>query len=221
MLFYIYMALTMCSLVLDSGVAPPGSAVFPYFTAVLHGLASALCTCLVINGFVGFQLYEDGTTLSVWLLRLSSLGMFLLGGGISILTFQSWAGLSPTRTLAMFIVVYILNALSLFIYVVMQIILVVNTLQDRWPLWHIGFGVLFFTAGQVILYAFSDTICEGVQHYLDGLFFVTVCNLFAIMMIYKVNFPWSTPCSCRFVLKLTFCSIGIQSPRKISSFLLA
>ncbi|EEP78496.1 conserved hypothetical protein [Uncinocarpus reesii 1704] len=183
--FYLYMALTMCSLVLDSGVAPPGSAVFPYFAAVQNGLASALCTCLLINGFVGFQLYEDGTTLSVWLLRLTSLGMFIVSGAVSLLTFKSWAGLSPTNTIGLFVVVYILSALCLFVYVVMQIILVVNTLQDRWPLGHITFGVLIFVIGQVILYSFSDMICEGVQHYLDGMFFVTFCNLLAVMMIYK------------------------------------
>ncbi|PGH14476.1 chitin synthase export chaperone [Polytolypa hystricis UAMH7299] len=183
--FYIYMALTMCSLVLDSGVIPPGSEVFPYFAAVQNGLSSALCTCLLINGFVGFQLYEDGTTLSVWLIRVCSLIMFLVSGAVSLLTFKAWGGLSPTNTIGLFVVVYILNALSIAVYLVMQIILVVNTLQDRWPLGHIAFGTLFFIAGQVILYVFSDTICEGVKHYLDGLFFTTFCNLLAVMMIYK------------------------------------
>ncbi|DAA79586.1 TPA_exp: Uncharacterized protein A8136_0359 [Trichophyton benhamiae CBS 112371] len=183
--FYLYMALTVCSLVLDTGVTPPGSAAMPYFAAVQNGLTSAMCTSLLINGFVGFQLYEDGTALSVWLLRFSSLGMGLVSGAISLLTFQGWAGLSPTNTVAMFVVLYVLNALCLAIYVIMQIILVVNTLQDRWPLGHITFGVFFFVAGQVILYVFSDTVCEGVQHYLDGLFFVTFCNLLSVMMIYK------------------------------------
>ncbi|KAK2813397.1 Chitin synthase, class 7 [Emmonsiellopsis sp. PD_5] len=185
MFFYLYMALTMCSLVLDSGVIPPGNVVFPYFTAVQNGLTSAMCTCLLINGFVGFQLYEDGTTLSVWLLRLSSLGMFVVSFAISLLTFKGWGGLSPEKTIGLFVVVYIVNAICLVVYLVMQIILVVNTLQDRWPLGHIAFGTLFFVIGQVILYVFSETICENIQHYLDGLFFVTICNLLAVMMIYK------------------------------------
>lgn len=186
--FYIYMALTICSLVVDCGVTPPGSASYPYFAAVQNGLASALCTCLLINGFVGFQLYEDGTKLSVWLLRLSSLSMFIISGAVSLLTFQGWGGLSPTNTVGLFVVVYILNAICLFVYLVMQIILVVNTLDDRWPLGHIFFGTSVFIVGQVLLYGFSSTICENVKHYLDGLFFVTVCNLFAVMMIYKVSF---------------------------------
>jgi hypothetical protein len=183
--FYLYMVLTMCSLVLDAGVVPPGSAPFAYFTAAQNGLASALCTCLLINGFVGFQLYEDGTALSVWLLRLSSAAMFAVSFVVSLLTFKSWAGLSPLHTIALFVVLYLINAIFIAVYLVMQVLLVANTLEDHWPLGHIAFGVLVFVIGQVILYAFSDMICSNVQHYLDGLFFATICNLLAVMMVYK------------------------------------
>jgi hypothetical protein len=182
------MALTICSLVIDAGVVPPRSGPFPYFVAVQNGLSSALCTCLLINGFVGFQLYEDGTFLSVWLIRLTSAAMFVVSFLISLLTFKSWGGMSPTNTIALFVVLYILNAISLAIYLVMQLLLVMNTLEDRWPLGHIAFGVIVFICGQVLLYGFSDTICDNVQHYLDGLFFASFCNLLAVMMVYKVSF---------------------------------
>ena len=185
--FYIYMLLTMTSLILDSGVVPPGSASFPYFVAVQNGFTSALCTCLLINGFVGFQLYEDGTTQSVYLIRGASLAMFIVSGATSLLTFKDKAGASPTNTTALFVVLYVLNAIALLIYVIMQVILVANTLQDRWPLGHIGAGVFFFVIGQVMLYVFSENICSGVEHYLDGLFFATICNLLAVMMVYKVS----------------------------------
>jgi len=183
--FYIYMLLTFASLILDSGVIPPGSAAYPYFAAVQNGLTSALCVCLLINGFVGFQLYEDGTTLSVWLLRSVSFAMFVITGLVSLATFKSWAGLGPTRTIGLFVVLYLVSGLELLVYVIMQIILVVNTLQDRWPLGDIAFGAFFLIIGQVILYVFSNTICNAVQHYLDGLFFATICNLLAVMMVYK------------------------------------
>jgi hypothetical protein len=183
--FYIYMALTAISLVLDAGVSPPGSASYAYFAAAQNGLTSALCTCLLINGFVGFQLYEDGTTLSVWLLRLCSLVMFIVSGAVSLLTFKSWGGLSPNNPIGIFVVTYIVNAICLFVYTASQILLVVGTLTDRWPLGDISFGIFFFVIGQVILYVFSDTICDKVQHYLDGLFFATICNLLAVMMVYK------------------------------------
>jgi len=183
--FYIFMMLTIVSLVLDSGVTPAGNSVYPYFVAVQNGFASALCTSLLINGFVGFQLYEDGTTQSVWLLRGSSIVMFLVSFAVSILTFMGKLGLSPTNTIGLFVVLYVVNGVCLLVYVIMQIILVVNTLQDRWPLGDIVFGVFFFVVGQVILYVFGETICAGADHYLDGLFITTICNLLAVMMVYK------------------------------------
>jgi len=80
---------------------------------------------------------------------------------------------------------YIFNAVFLAVYVILQIALVLNTLEDRWPLGDIAFGIFFMVVGQVALYAFSSKICTGVKHYLDGLFFATVCNLLGVMMVYK------------------------------------
>jgi hypothetical protein len=142
---------------------------------------------LLVNGFVGFQLYEDGTALSVWLVRISSVAMFAMTFVIALMTFKSWGGLGPSNTIGLFVVLYLLNAIAVAIYVVMQLLLVTNTLDDRWPLGHISFGLLVFIIGQVLLYVFSDTICNNVQHYLDGLFFATFCNLLAVMMVYKVR----------------------------------
>jgi len=183
--FYIYMLLTFLSLCIDAGVIPPGTSPYPYFVAIQNGLASALVTCLLINGFVGFQLYEDGTPLSLWMLRLCSSAAFVISFLVSLATFMSWAGLGPTKTIGLFVVLYLLNGVQLAVYVALQIILVARTLQDRWPLGDIAFGVFFFTTGQVILYAFSSTLCNAVDHYLDGLFFATTCNLLAVMMVYK------------------------------------
>ncbi|ESZ98370.1 Chitin synthase export chaperone [Sclerotinia borealis F-4128] len=177
--FYIYMLLTFITLLLDSGVIPPGTGPYPYFSAIQNGLTSALTVCLLINGFVGFQLYEDGTPISVWLLRSISFAMFTLTFLVSLATYMSWAGLGPTRTIGLFVVLYLLSAIELAIYGVMQVLLVVNTLQDRWPLGELSFALFFFAAGQVVLYAFSATICNAIDHYLDGLFFASIANLLA------------------------------------------
>ncbi|KAJ5526457.1 Chitin synthase export chaperone [Penicillium frequentans] len=183
--FYLYMALTIFCLIVDAGVVPPRSGPFPYFVAIQNGLISALCSCLLVNGFVGFQLYEDGTALSVWLIRVPSAIMFALTFVISLLTFKSWGGLGPESTVGMFVVLYLFNAICIAIYIAMSLLLVANTLNERWPLGHICFGVAVFIIGQVLLYAFSDLICNNVQHYMDGLFFATFCNLLSVMMVYK------------------------------------
>ncbi|KAF2863239.1 hypothetical protein K470DRAFT_255359 [Piedraia hortae CBS 480.64] len=185
--FYLYGLLTVCSLIIDCGVVPPGSDAFAYFVAVQLGLTSATCICLMINGFVGFQLYEDGTTLSVWLIRCCSLVMFIISFTVSLMTLKGLAGASPDNTVALFVIVYLFSAIFLFVYVIMQVMLVIGTLQERWPLLHISFGVLAFVVAQVALYIFSDGICNSMQHYLDGLFFSTMLNLLAVMMVYKAS----------------------------------
>ncbi|KAI0530303.1 chitin synthase export chaperone [Xylaria digitata] len=183
--FYLFLTLTVLSLIIDAGVVPVGSDPYPYFVAIQSGFSSALVTCLLINGFVGFQLYEDGTPLSLWMLRLCSFAAWLISFFVSLATFKSWAGLGPTNTVGLFAVLYLLNGVQLVIYVALQILLVVRTLEDQWPLGHIAFGVFFFVVGQVLLYAVSATICNNTSHYIDGLLFATVGNLLAVMMIYK------------------------------------
>ena len=85
----------------------------------------------------------------------------------------------------MWIVEFIFNLACVVIYIILQLILVVRTLDDRWPIGDILFGCAFFTIGQVIQYGFSVSICDAVSHYLDGQFFAALCTLFAVMMVYK------------------------------------
>lgn len=184
---YTYMVLTVATLILDSGVVPPGSAPFPWFAAIQAGLASALCVSLFINGFHGYQKYTDGTMFSVALLMMGSTLMFVITGLVALATFKGWAGLGPTNTVGLFVVLYIVNAAFLLVYVIMQIILVTSKLHERWPLGHISFGVFFLIVGQIVLYVFSGTICNSAQHYIDGLFVASVFNFLAIMMVYKVR----------------------------------
>jgi hypothetical protein len=70
-------------------------------------------------------------------------------------------------------------------YTILQLILVFRTLDDRWPLGDIIFGIAFYAIAQVLLFAFSVTICNAIKHYLDGLFFFTLCVLLSVMMVYK------------------------------------
>lgn len=220
--FYTYMLLTFFSLLVDAGVVPPGNDAYPYFVSIQNGFSSALITCLLINGFVGFQLYEDGTPLSVWLLRLCSVVAFALSFLISLATFKDWAGMGPTQTVGLFTVLYLLNAIQLFVYIVLQIILVMRTLEDRWPLAAIIFGVLFFVIGQVLLYGLSAIICNNASHYIDGLSLATTCNLLAVMMVYKVRtYPSPYGPSFKALSSLTrIISTGIPLPRRIWSSLL-
>ncbi|CAG8643764.1 5332_t:CDS:2 [Cetraspora pellucida] len=182
MFFYLYMMVTFIELLLVSGIVPAAS---DYFVAGHIGLITATFWCLLLNGFVGFQFAEDGTPLSLWSIRISSLVVFLAVFGLSIATFKNLAGFTFDHPLALWIVLYIFNGAALAIYFVLQIVLVLNTLDDRWPLGDILFGISFYVIGQVILYLFSVKICDTAKHYIDGLFFGTICTLLGVMMVYK------------------------------------
>jgi len=154
-------------------------------TAVYTGLVAAAYACLLINAFVGFQFAEDGTPLSLWGLRVACAAMFGVSFFIAIATFQSIAGMSPSKPTVLWIIYLIWPLFCVTIYVVLQLILVIRTLDDRWPIGDILFGTAFFAIGQVILFAFSNMICDAVKHYIDGLFLFELCILLSVMMVYK------------------------------------
>ncbi|KAG0237096.1 Chitin synthase, class 7 [Actinomortierella wolfii] len=185
MFFYLYILVTIMDLLLISGIIPTASELYPYFTGVHLGLISATFWCLLLNGFVGFQFAEDGTPLSLWSIRISSFVVFAAVTFLSIATFKNMGPFQAASPIALWIVYFIFNGAAFVIYVILQIVLVVNTLDDRWPLGDIVFGVMFFATGQVILYVFSVDICNFAKHYIDGLFFGTIATLLSVMMVYK------------------------------------
>ncbi|KAI9313583.1 chitin synthase III catalytic subunit-domain-containing protein [Dichotomocladium elegans] len=185
MFFYLYMISVFLEMFLITDVIPSSSSAYPYFAAIHLGIVSATFWCLLINGFVGFQFAEDGTPLSLWSIRISSFVIFAIVTLIAILTFLNIGPFSYQSPGALWAFMFIINGVCFIVYVISQIILVVNTLDDRWPLGDILFGFAFFAVGQVLMYVFSIVICDQVKHYVDGLFFGTICNLLAVMMVYK------------------------------------
>ncbi|CAJ0825796.1 3543_t:CDS:2 [Entrophospora sp. SA101] len=92
MFFYLYMMVTFLEFLLVSGIIATASPTYPYFTAGHVSLITATFWCLLLNGFVGFQFAEDGTPLSLWSIRISSLAVFGAVYFISIATFNGIAG---------------------------------------------------------------------------------------------------------------------------------
>jgi len=185
MFFWLYAIIELLAIFLDSGIIPTANVSYPWFAAVYTGLVAAAYCCILINGFVGFQFAEDGTPLSLWLLRISCLVIFALGFFIAIATFKNIAGFDYTKPVALWTVYILWPVICATIYVVSQLVLVFRTLEDRWPIGDILFGTAFFVIAQVLLFAFSVTICNAIKHYIDGLFFFTLCMLLSVMMIYK------------------------------------
>ncbi|KAI5951835.1 CHS7 [Candida jiufengensis] len=183
---YLMIGLIVSSLIVDCGVAPPSSSTYAYFVSLQIGLASSCCIVLLFNGLLCFQFWEDGTRKSIWSLRIITFIWFAVNFIISLITFKHWnTALDFRKTTTLFIFTYVINAIILATYIVSQIILVVFALDSWWPLGAILLGIFFFVAGQILTYVFSMQICSGASHYVDGLFFGSVCNVFTVMMIYK------------------------------------
>ena len=160
------------------------NSLYPWFAAGYVGLLGTQFWILLLNGFVGFQWAEDGTPASLWSIRISSLIYFAIVFLVSVGTFQGNT-LSPDDPLGLFIVYFVMNTAMVIIYVVMQIVLVVNTLDDRWPLGDILFGSAFFVIGQLFGLVLSVQVCDAAKHYIDGMFFNVICSLLGVMMVYK------------------------------------
>ncbi|KAF8232992.1 hypothetical protein L208DRAFT_1423012 [Tricholoma matsutake] len=183
--FWMYAVIELLAMLLDSGLIPTSNGAYPWFAAVYTGLVAAAYCCILINGFVGFQFAEDGTPLSLWVLRLSCLAIFGISFFIAIATFKGFASFSYSKPIGLWVIYILWPLICVIIYVVSQLVLVFRTLDDRWPIGDIVFGAAFFAVAQVLLFAFSTTICDAIKHYIDGLFFFTLCMLLSVMMIYK------------------------------------
>ncbi|EOR00099.1 hypothetical protein E3P92_01589 [Wallemia ichthyophaga] len=183
--FYLYGVCELIALFLDSSIIPTYHEAYPWFTAIYMGLTTAMFWCLLVNGFIGFQVVEDGTALSVWSLRVSSFVLGALSFFVHIATFKSVPGFDRSNPIAISVFTFILHIICVGIYVITQLILVIRTLDDRWPITNIVFGVGFFVIGTVVTFGFSVKVCNAVDHYIDGLFFETLCYLLSVMMVYK------------------------------------
>ncbi|WVN89257.1 chitin synthase export chaperone [Cryptococcus depauperatus CBS 7841] len=184
--FYMYMWVELFAIFLDSAIIPTAHKVYPWFAAVYAGSVGALYWCILINGFVGFQFHEDGTPMSLWFLRLSSLVVGGICFGIAVATFKGTSGaLSPTKPIGLFITYLVFPCICVLVYFVSQMLLVVRTLDDRWVIGDLIFMAVFYVCGILLLIAFSVKICDSVNHYMDGVFFFSLAMLFTVMMVYK------------------------------------
>jgi hypothetical protein len=120
---------------------------------------------------------------AIQFLRLSSLVVWGVCFFIAVATFQNITIFNYAKPVGLFVTYLIFPAICVVVYVVSQLVLVLRTLDDRWVLGDIIFGTAFYIIGCVLLFAFSTKICDAVSHYIDGVFFFTLCMLLAVMMV--------------------------------------
>jgi Chitin synthase export chaperone len=89
---------------------------------------------LLLNGFVGFQWTEDGTALSIWTFRITSAALFGVMYFITLGTFKNLGFLRAGSPYILYFSYYLFPLACFLIYVILQIILVLSTMEDLWPL---------------------------------------------------------------------------------------
>ena len=183
--FYLYIVTTLVEFLTVSGIIPLSSNVFNYAVSVYTALAVTTFWCLFANGLVPFQFIEDGTPMSVWTLRISCLVVFLASLFVSVATVSNIAGFSSANPTALWILYLVFPPIMVILYAILQVMLVLRTLEDRWSIGDILFGVVFFLTSQALNFVASPSICEMAKHYMDGMFFGNIFSLLAVMMVYK------------------------------------
>lgn len=88
-----------------------------------------------------------------------------------------------------FILFFLTNSVLCLIYVFTQMVLVLYTLSDKWPLGEIFFGFVFFILSILSYFILSLPLCQLSSHYIDGTFIGSTMSLLSVMMIYKY---WDT-----------------------------
>lgn len=185
MFFHSYFLTILVDAFLYTGIIPMGSPVYRYFVFLDLALIAMTLWCFFVSGFTGFQIIEDGTPLSLWSIRISALLVFALTYLVSFATFSDAIVFSSKNPIGPYIILFVLGGPLVLLYSLMQIGLVITRFSDKWPLGDIILGLGFYTIGIVSMFILSDSICHAAGHYVDGIFVGTICNLLAVMMVYK------------------------------------
>ena len=165
----------------------------------------------MLNGAVGYQLIDDGTFLSTALILISA-GCFLIGTGYVALDVGfDWSGYwavstvqgPPNRTYGLYTLYFLLPLVFLFVYFVLETIVVFGILKEKKPMskswtlyeqagcwllttWKVFLlsAVVLFAIGQVFDFVISVHICSGTNGKIDGSLFETLFTLLAVVMIW-------------------------------------
>jgi hypothetical protein len=149
----------------------------------------------MLNAFVGYQIVDDGTPLSLGLIVASAVAIFVGTGFIALDTGYSWTGHfdsslhAPNRNIGLYVLYQLAPLVFLAVFFVLETILVVRVLGERKPMIHLAVAALLFAIGQIFNYVVSIHICKGTQGKIDGSMFET---LFTLLSVVTVWYFWSS-----------------------------
>lgn len=145
---------------------------------------------LFLNGIVGYQLVDDGTTLSLGLLVGSALAFLIGVGYIALDTGFSFTGFwnssydLPNRNIALYVLYLLLPLLWIVLYFVLETVLVLRVLGETRPMMYLVGAAIAFAAGQVFNFVVSPYICNGTSGAIDGALFQTLFTLVSVVLVW-------------------------------------
>ncbi|KAE9372122.1 hypothetical protein N431DRAFT_236602 [Stipitochalara longipes BDJ] len=184
-----YILIEICE-IFTVGKFPLSSKVRIAFTGIHLGLIIATLWILMLNAVVGYQLLDDGTPLSVGLMIGSAAALFIGTGYITLDTGYSWTGhfdsslQGNNRNIALYVLYQLAPLVFLFIFFVLETVLVIRVLGERKPMIYLVSAALLFALGQIFNYVVSVHICHGTHGKIDGALFETLFTLLSVIMIW-------------------------------------
>eukprot|EP00834_Sanchytrium_tribonematis_P003268 NODE_121_length_17861_cov_0.498480.p5 type:complete len:285 gc:universal NODE_121_length_17861_cov_0.498480:4671-5525(+) len=170
----------------------------PSLSDHLPQVAAAYCAficgffwVLFMNGFVGYQVVEDGSVLSVWGILLSSLLFSFIGGYYSYGV--GWGGISllpipKSNSPTLYGILLIWPLISMVLYCGLMVILVFKNLSQRKPIVYLFVSAILMIFSCVFSFALTDQICSGSNKSLSGLPFGVIFGFLAYCMLFKFWF---------------------------------
>ncbi|KAI9689246.1 MAG: hypothetical protein M1820_010190, partial [Bogoriella megaspora] len=185
-----YFVITICE-IFSVGWFPLNEATRRGFSAVHIAAITATTWILMLNAVVGFQVLDDGTFFSIGLILISAAALFIGTGYIALDTAFSWTGywdstLSPplNRAYALYTLYQLAPLVFLFVFFVLETILVLRILGETKPMIYLIAAVLFFAIGQIFQYLISVHICTGTSGKINGGLFEVLFTLLSVVTIW-------------------------------------
>jgi hypothetical protein len=189
-----YIIISICEIFTVGGF-PLDTNVRQGFTAVHLAAIVATLWILMLNAIVGYQLLDDGTPMSIGLIIGSAAALFIGTGYIALDTAFDWTGNfqsshgGSNRNIGLYVLYQLCPLIFLFLYFVLESVLVLRVLGERKPMIYLIAAALLFAIGQIFNYVISVHICKPTNGAIDGAFFET---LFTLLSVVAVWIFWSS-----------------------------
>lgn len=148
----------------------------------------------MLNAFIGYQIIDDGTPLSLFLICASAVVLFIGTGYITLDTGFKWTGhfdssldgppSGSNRSIALYVLYQLAPLVFLVAYFVLEAYLVLGVLGETRPLLYLTTAAILFAVGQVFNYVVSPHICNGTHGKIDGALFETLFTLLSVVMVW-------------------------------------